>query len=103
MAVPIDVSPASGGATVPLKVAAGAARERLIGPHDGRLKLSVRTAPERGKANRAVLRLLADALELPVKDLSIVSGATSPAKIILVRGLSADSLLARIDRALQRN
>ena len=55
---------------------------------DGRrvLKARVRAAPEDGKANLAVLRLLADQLDCPIRALSLTSGATSRAKVIRIGG-----------------
>ena len=100
---PIAVANVEGGATLPLQVTAGAARDRIVGPHDGRLKVSVCCAPERGKANRAVLRLLAAALDLPVRDLEVAMGFHSPVKVVLVRGVPANRLLALIEIALRRN
>ena len=48
--------------------------------------LSIRTTatPEHGKANEAVLRLLARALDLPVSSLALVRGATSRNKLVRV-------------------
>jgi uncharacterized protein (TIGR00251 family) len=41
------------------------------------LRVSVTAAPEDGKANRAVIELLADTLALPAASISLVRGATS--------------------------
>ncbi len=98
--MPMDLAitddPRRGGALLPVKVSAGAAREGVTGVHDGRLKVSVRTAPEKGKANKAVLALLAKTLGIPRRDLEITSGATSPRKTIAVRGLTRQDVLDRI-------
>ncbi len=95
-----DLTPRGDGLLLPLRVSAGAARERLFGAHGGRLKLSVRAAPERGKANRAVLDLLAATLSIPRGDLSLVTGETSPDKVVLVRGIAPGDLLARLANAV---
>lgn len=51
--------------------------------------LAIRTSatPEHGKANEAVLRLLAKALDLPVSSLAIVRGATSGNKLVRITDL----------------
>jgi len=82
-------------------VKAGARGSAIVGPHGGALKVTVAAAPERGKANRAVLELLAAALDLAPSALAIVSGATSPDKVILVP-LSAAEIEARLRGARPR-
>jgi uncharacterized protein YggU (UPF0235/DUF167 family) len=72
------------GTRLRLRVRAGARKNALLGPHAGALKLSVTTAPEKGKANRAVIALLAGVLELPASAIEIVAGATSPDKVVMV-------------------
>ena len=55
---------------------------------DGSRTLSIRTtaAPEDGKANRAVLRLLSRALGLPASSLDLVRGATGRNKLVRIAG-----------------
>lgn len=55
---------------------------------DGRsvLKARVRAVPEDGKANDALLKLLAKSLDLPRQSLSLESGATSRLKMVRVAG-----------------
>jgi uncharacterized protein YggU (UPF0235/DUF167 family) len=80
----LDLDEAQGGTRLRLKVKAGARGNVVLGVHAGALKLSVTTAPERGKANKAVLRLLADRLALSPSSLQLLSGPTSPDKTVLV-------------------
>jgi len=60
----------------------------LAGASDGsvHLKVAVTAAPEGGKANAALLRLLAKAWKLPKTSLSIVSGATARRKVVHIAG-----------------
>ena len=64
---------------------------------DGRsvLKARVRAVPEDGKANLALLRLLADQLDLPIRALSLASGAQGRTKVIRIEG-SPEATLARL-------
>jgi uncharacterized protein YggU (UPF0235/DUF167 family) len=80
----LELTPDPRGTRLRLRVRAGARQSRIAGVHAGALKLSVATAPEKGKANRAVLDLLATALALPASSLEIIAGPTSPNKTILV-------------------
>ncbi len=47
-------------------------------------KVYVKEVPEKGKANRAVLKTLAKYFEIPVSSLEIVSGDKSSRKIIKI-------------------
>jgi uncharacterized protein YggU (UPF0235/DUF167 family) len=68
---------------------------------DGTLKLAVREAPEAGRANRAVVELLARTLGLEAAAVRVARGASSRAKWIEVDGLEEPALRARITRALE--
>ena len=70
-----------------LKVVPGASRDQVVGAHGDRLRVKVTAPPEGGKANDAVRALLARRLGLAVRDVSIVQGATSARKTLLVRGI----------------
>lgn len=88
-ASPVTVS--GDGVRVALRVTPRAGRDRidgLVADADGRpaLKLSVTAAPEDGKANTAVLKLLAKAWGVPRTALSVVSGAGARRKIVHVAG-----------------
>jgi uncharacterized protein len=65
-----------------LRVAAGARRTRVVGVHGGALKLSVQAPPERGKANRQVVELVADTFALAPSEVAIVRGETAPDKTV---------------------
>jgi uncharacterized protein len=75
---------------VQLRVSPGATRSAVIGRHGDAWKVRVAAAPERGKANRAVLDLLADTLGLPRAQVELVSGAGGRDKVVAFRGLEAD-------------
>ena len=57
----------------------------------------VRALPEDGKANMALLRLLARALDVPVSKLRLASGATSRIKTVAIDG-EPDQLAASLAR-----
>ena len=77
-----------------------AARSALIGMHGGALKAKVKAPPVEGKANRALLDLLAGALGVPRGRLTLVSGEQSRNKRVRVDGVDAESALAAILVAL---
>lgn len=66
-----------------LRVIAGARVEKAA-IVNGALKLWLRTAPENGKANTAILKMLAEMLSVPQTSLEIVHGQSSRDKRIRV-------------------
>jgi len=65
------------------------------------LKVAVSKAPEGGAANRAVVKLLAGALNVAAKQVEIVKGQTNPRKEVLVRGVAPDELQTRLAALLK--
>ncbi len=70
-----------------VRVSPGAGRSAVVGRHGDAWKLRVTDAPERGRANQAVLRLLAEALTLPPTALTLVSGHGCREKIVELTGV----------------
>jgi uncharacterized protein (TIGR00251 family) len=79
-----------------LKVVPKASRDRVVGWVGERLKVQVTAAPERGKANEAVVEVLAEALGLPRHHVRIVAGATSPLKTVEIDG--GEAVLSKLPR-----
>ena len=80
-----------------LRVVPGAPRPGIVGRHGDAWKVRVAAAPEAGKANDALLDLLARTLDLPRRDLELTAGGASRDKVVTLEGLSseaADSMLA---------
>ena len=84
---------------VRLRVSPGARRTEIAGRHGDGWKVRVSAAPERGRANEAVLDLLAERLELPRRSLSIVSGHGAREKIVLMEGIGRAETERRLDHA----
>jgi uncharacterized protein YggU (UPF0235/DUF167 family) len=54
------------------------------------------TAPAiEGAANQALLRLLADELGIPKRDVRLVAGAASRTKLVVIEGVDAERVLER--------
>jgi len=84
-----------------VKLTPGAAQDRLDGwdsDPDGRpvLKVRVRARPIEGKANDALVRLVAEALDVPRSAVSLVQGDRSRIKRLEVTGLDDDGLRQRL-------
>ena len=80
-----------------LRVTPGAGRSEIVGRHGDAWKVRVNAAPERGRANEAVLRLLSARLDVPRSELSLLSGHTGTNKVVELRGLSGDEAARRLE------
>ncbi|HEY0833961.1 MAG TPA: DUF167 family protein [Azospirillum sp.] len=85
------------GVRVAVRVTPKASRNAVSGLADtasgGKaLKVSVTTVPEDGKANEAVIKLLAKLWHVPKTGITVVAGATDRNKILHVAGDPADLL-----------
>ncbi len=79
-----------------VQVVPRASRSRIVGPHDGRLKIQLAAPPVDGAANEALVELLAETLELPRSAVSVLRGATGKRKTLRIAGLGAADLRARL-------
>ena len=84
---------------VRLRVSPGAARAAVVGRHGEAWKVRVAAAPERRKANEAVLALLAETLAVPRSSVMLVSGGGSRDKIVELAGIEPDEIERRLATA----
>jgi uncharacterized protein (TIGR00251 family) len=85
-----------------VKVAAGASRDGIDGWLGDTLKLRVTAPPERGKANAAVERLVADVMGIPKTRVTVVSGHTSARKTLELLGVPESAVRQRLGGKLVR-
>ncbi len=83
------------GARLRVRLTPRGGSSRIDGVLDGVLRVRVSAPPVDGAANEALLRLLADELGVPRRDVSLVSGAGSRTKVVEVGGLTAERVRAR--------
>ena len=76
------------GIEIHLKVVPGASRSKIVGYLGDALKIQVAAPPERGKANASVEALIAVTLGVSKSAVAVVSGAASPRKVVLVKGIT---------------
>ncbi len=81
---------------IALKVVPGSTREGIAGWLGDALKVRVRAPAEAGRANAAVVRVVAEALGLPADSVRITSGTSSPKKTLEIDDLDLETLRARI-------
>jgi uncharacterized protein (TIGR00251 family) len=82
-----------------VRVSPGARRTELVGRQGEAWKVRVAAPPERGKANDAVLKLLAERLGVPAGELRLVAGGSGRDKIVELRGLGLREAERRLEGA----
>jgi uncharacterized protein len=82
-----------------LRVAPGGTRPGVVGRLGTAWKIRVAAPPEGGKANDAVIRLLAETLDVSRRDVEIVSGHGARDKIVELAGISPAEIERRLASA----
>ena len=77
------------GVRVKVRAMPKARQNEIAGVRQGRLVVRVTAAPEAGKANAAIVKLLSKSWGLPASAFELTAGATSRDKTFLLRGVSA--------------
>lgn len=90
------VEETTGGVLLRVKVTPRARRQQVRGIDAGFLKVAVTVPPERGRANKAAVALLAELFGVTKADISILSGETSREKQVKIRGVSAAEVEAKL-------
>lgn len=73
-----------------VKVVPGASSTRILGEWQGRLKVAIAAAPEKGKANKELIAFIAKRCGVKKGDVTVIHGATSPLKSIQIVGVTAE-------------
>ncbi len=85
----LELRETDAGVLMRVKVVPGASRTRVAGVLEGALKITVTAAPEKGRANTAVIKHLAKLLKIPARSISVEKGHSVPNKLLRVEGLKA--------------
>ena len=88
----LDIVTTNSGVILSIRTQPGSSKNRIIGEYGGRLKLAVTAAPEKGKANKAVIELLADTLHINESSIQIISGESSRDKRLMIKGLTPEDI-----------
>ncbi|MGH2786742.1 MAG: DUF167 domain-containing protein [Actinomycetota bacterium] len=99
MDLPSYVVASESGTIVVAFVQPGAARDAIAGVHGAALKIRVKEPPVDGRANRAVERLLASLLDVRPAEVTVVSGVSSRAKRVEIRGRDPAQVARKLEVA----
>jgi uncharacterized protein len=84
------IRPVDGGVEVSCKVQPKAKCVGIVGIQDRRLKIAVSALPEGGKANTAVIKLLAAELKVARSQVELIRGTTSRSKDFRILGVTVE-------------
>jgi len=94
----LRVQSTSGGVRIAVRVQPRASSNELAGLHGDAIKVRLTAPPVDGAANDSLQRFLADTFGVPVRAVTIVSGATSRTKIVEVAGITEDRVRQTVER-----
>lgn len=93
MSLPPWLRAEPGGISLEVLVQPRASRTRVLGVHDGRLKIALAAPPVDGEANQALVEFLAGALGVRRAEVTLLRGETGRRKTVRVAGAGAEAAL----------
>ena len=87
-------------ARLEITVSPGAAKTELVGRHGAGWRARIAAPPERGRANRELVELLAGVLDVERGRIAVVAGQTGRRKLVEIAGLDEAELARRLDAAV---
>ncbi len=78
---------------IQVKVVPSSSKDVIMGWLGESLKVKVQAPPEKGKANAAVIELIAQRLGIDKSQIEIASGHSSPIKVLLIHGWSDEQIV----------
>ncbi len=97
----IQITDHADGCILSVRAQPGARRNGIVGEQAGMLKVAVTAPPDKGRANNAIVAVLAETLGLKRSDIELIHGPTSRQKGFLVRGMTAERLQNRLRTLLE--
>jgi hypothetical protein len=93
----LTIQKIDGGVVFTAKIVPGSSKTAICGLLGDILKVKIAAAPEKGKANQALIYFLAKQLGVKKNAISIISGQTKPVKQIQIAGILKETLLKRLN------
>lgn len=81
-----------------VRVQPNARSSEVLGFREGVLRLRVSAPPREGRANRALIELLSEALKVPQSNVRILRGHTSREKLVAIDGLGPEAVRGLLSR-----
>ncbi len=94
--MPLDLRDTAQGLTLRVRVQPRASRNALGGEREGALVVRLTAPPVDGRANEALVRILADALGVAPSAVRLVRGDSGRDKLVAIGGIDAATARARL-------
>lgn len=88
----IQLTPHPEGCVLLVRAQPGARKQGIVGVHNGALKVAVQAPPEDGRANKALMEVLCQTLDLKRTQVELLTGQTSRDKRFLLRGCKIEAV-----------
>jgi len=82
---------------IKVKVTAGSGMNRIAGWRGDTLKIDIKAVPEKGRANRALIKYLAEILGIDRRDIEITHGLTSPDNSLTVHSMTDRQVIEKLE------
>jgi uncharacterized protein (TIGR00251 family) len=92
----LSVNKENRGSRLAAKVTPNAGSNEITGFRNGVLLVKVAAPPDKGKANRELVEIIAEKLEIKRSAILIIKGQTSRHKTIIIEGMTAEELQKRL-------
>jgi uncharacterized protein len=88
------------GVTLAVHATPGARKTAVLkdSGRNGRLEVKVAAPPDKGRANKAVIEVLAELFGIPRSRISIIRGASSRDKVLLLEGMEMQEAIQACSR-----
>ena len=90
---PVWLEAVAGGVELRVLVQPRASRTKVVGEHDGRLKIALAAPPVDGEANAALIEFLSSALKVRKNQITLLDGEASRRKRLSVRGVAPPEVM----------
>ncbi|MBN2020211.1 MAG: DUF167 domain-containing protein [Sedimentisphaerales bacterium] len=94
----LKIQQANNATVFTVKVVPRSSKTAIAGVLGEMLKIKLSAAPEKGKANEALIVFLAETLGVKKNAITITAGQTSPVKTIRITGISAEMVLQKLNQ-----
>ena len=94
------IKPDGTGTLIDIKVVPGSSKTRIAGILGEAIKINVAAAPEKGKANKELVKYLAKLLNVPKSGIKIVAGEKDQRKVLSIAEISADTVHEKMSEFL---
>lgn len=98
----LELTASKGGTLLGVKVTANAKRTTLLGLHGGSLKIAVAAPAQQGRANRALLKFVAELLGVAAGDIEVVRGQSSTHKTLYISKVGPPQISRRVQACLDQ-